>query len=128
MNDWTPGSLLFWFAVAIIVPGVIVHFTLGRKGGHHLFDRDNLSPDQIRNLPFEMVKKRTIWSLKGTAATIVGLAAAMLLYPLGCLIGLPINVFGISDQKLIYYAAGSVVLLVTVGPAIYRKWIREEDD
>lgn len=56
MSEWTQGSL-FWFAVAIIVPGVMVHFALGRKGGHHLFDLDNLSVGQIRNLPFEMAKK-----------------------------------------------------------------------
>lgn len=122
MNNWTPGSLLFWFAVAIVVPGIIVHFTLGRKGGHHLFDKDNLSADQIKNLPFDMVRKRTIWNLKGSAATIIGLAVGMLLYPIACLVGLPINVFGISDQKLILYAAGAVVLVITLGPAVYRRW------
>ncbi|TXT26844.1 MAG: hypothetical protein FD134_371 [Gallionellaceae bacterium] len=127
MNDWTPVSILFWLAVAIVVPGIVVHFTLGRKGGHHLFDKDNLSPDQIRNLPFEMVRKRTIWNLKGSAATMVGLALAMALYPFGCLIGLPINVFGISDQKLVYYATGSVVLALTLGPAIYRKFYEKSD-
>ena len=47
---------------------------------------------------------------------------ALVLYPLGCLIGLPINVFGISEQKLTFYIAGVVVLLITLGPAVYRKW------
>jgi len=122
MNDWTLGSFLFWLAVAIFVPAIIVHFTLGRKGGHRLFDKDNLSKDEIRNLPFDMLRKRTIWNLKGSAAAIVGLAVALTLYPLGCLIGLPINVFGITDETLIFYAAGAVVLLITLGPALYRKW------
>ena len=122
MNNWTLGSFLFWFALAIVVPGVIVHFTLGRKGGHHLFDKDNLSDDQIKNLPFEMVRKRTIWTLKGSAATIIGLGVAIMLYPVACLVGLPINIFGISDQKLIIYAGGVVVVLITLGPAVYRKW------
>ena len=122
MNDWTLGSFLFWLAVAIFVPAIIVHFTLGRKGGHRLFDKDKLSKDEIRSLPFDMLRKRTIWNLKGSAAAIVGLAVALALYPLGCLIGLPINIFGISDEKLIIYAAGAVVLTITLGPALYRKW------
>lgn len=121
MNDWTLGSLLFWLAVAIFVPAIIVHLTLGRKGGHRLFDKDKLSKDEIRNLAFDMLRKRTIWNLKGSAAALVGLAFALALYPLGCLIGLPINIFGISDEKLIIYAAGAIVLLITLGPALYRK-------
>ena len=122
MNDWTLGSFLFWLAVAIFVPAIIVHFTLGRKGGHRLFDKEKLSKDEIRSLPFDMLRKRAIWNLKGSAATIVGLAVALALYPLGCLIGLPINIFGISDEKLIFYAAGAVVLMITLGPALYRNW------
>jgi len=122
MNDWTLGSFLFWLAVAIFVPAIIVHFTLGRKGGHHLFDKDNLSKDEIRNLPFDMLRKRTIWNLKGSVAAIVGLLVVMALYPLGCLMGLPINVFGISDEKLILYAVGVIVLMITLGPTLYRKW------
>lgn len=122
MNNWTFGSFLFWLVVAILVPAIIIHFTLGRKGGHHLFDQDNPSSDEIRELPFDMLKKKMIWNLKGSAAAIVGLALALALYPLGCLIGLPINIFGLSDEKLIYYAAGAIVLLITLGPALYRKW------
>lgn len=122
LNNWTLGSFLFWLAAAIIVPAIIIHFTLGRKGGHRLFDKDNLSKDEIRNLPFDMLRKRTIWNLKESAAAIVGLAVALALYPLGCLIGLPINIFGISDEKLIFYAVGAVVLTITLGPALYRKW------
>jgi hypothetical protein len=125
MNEWTIGSFLFWLVVAILVPGVIVHFTLGRKGGQRLFENQGLSKDEIRNLPLEMVKKRTLWNLKGSTAAFAGLAIAMALYPLGCLIGLPINVFGISDEKLIIYLAGVVVLLITLGPALYRRWRNE---
>lgn len=122
MNDWTLGSFLFWLVVAIFVPAIIVHFTLGRKGGHHLFDKENLSKAEIRNLPFDMLQKKTIWNLKGSAAAIVGLLVVMALYPLGCLMGLPINIFGISDEKLILYTVGVFVLLITLGPALYRKW------
>ncbi len=122
MNDWTLGSFLFWLVVVILVPAVIVRFTLGRKGGHHLFDKDNLSESEIRNLPFDMLRKRTIWNLKGSAAAIVGIGVVLALYPFGCMIGLPINVLGISDEKLVYYAAGAVVLMITLGMALYRKW------
>ncbi len=72
-----------------------------------------------------MLKKRTIWNLKGSAAAIVGLVIALALYPVGCLVGLPINIFGISDEKLIFYTAGAIVLLVTLGPTLYRK-LRQE--
>jgi len=67
-------------------------------------------------------RKRTIWNLKGSAAAIVGLVVALALYPLGCLIGLPINIFGVSDEELILYAVGIIVLIITLGPALYRKW------
>jgi hypothetical protein len=125
MNNWTLGSFLFWLAVAILVPAVVVHFALGRKGGHRLFDKDNLSADEVRKLPLEMLKRRTIWNLKGSAAVIVGLVIALALYPVGCLVGLPINIFGLSDEKLIFYTAGAIVLLVTLGPTLYRK-LRQE--
>jgi hypothetical protein len=111
--------------VAICVPAIGIHFTLGRKGGHRLFDKDNLSKDEIRNLPFDMLRKKTIWNLKGSAAAIVSLAVVLALYPLGCLIGLPINIFGIPDEKLTFYAVGAVVLTITLGPALCRK-LRDE--
>jgi len=122
MNNWTLESFLFWLAVAIFVPAIIIHFTLGRNGGHHLYDNKNLSKDEIRSLPFDMLRKRAIWEMKGSAAIIVGLAVALALYPLGCLVGLPINIFGISDEKLIFYVAGAVALLIIFGAPVYRKW------
>ncbi len=125
MNNWTLGSFLFWLAVAVLVPAIVVHFALGRKGGHRLFDKDNLSREEVRRLPLEMLKKRTIWNLKGSAAAIAGLVIASALYAVGCLVGLPINIFGVSDGKLIIYTAGAIVLLVTLGPALYRKLRRE---
>lgn len=122
MNNWTPGSFFLWLAAASFVPAVIVHFTVGRKGGHHFYDRDNLSGAEIKKLPLDMMKKRTIWQLKGSVAVIAGLSIVLVLYPLSCLIGLPINMLGIPDEKLIIYATGAIVLLVTLVPALYRKW------
>lgn len=122
MNDWTLESFLFWLAVAIFVPAIIVHFTLGQNGGHRLYDNKNLSKDEIRSLPFDMLRRRTIREMKGSATIIAGLAVALALYPLGCLLGLPINLFGIPDEKLIFYIAGAVALLIIFGPSVYRKW------
>ncbi|MRR50403.1 MAG: hypothetical protein EG825_05730 [Rhodocyclaceae bacterium] len=122
MNDWTVGSFLFWLAAAILVPAIIVHFTIGKNGGHRLFEKDDLSKDEIRNLPLEMLRKRTRWNLRGSAAAFFAVAFVMVLYPLGSLIGLPINIFGISDEKLIFYTAAILVLAITLGPAVYRKW------
>lgn len=126
MNDWTSGSFLFWLVVAILVPAISVRFLLGRNGGHRFFENDGLSKEEIRKLPLEMMKRRLVSNLHGSAATMVGLLVALALYPIGCLIGLPINVLGISDEKLILYTAGMVVLLITLGPALYRKWNQDE--
>jgi hypothetical protein len=120
-NDWTLGSFLFWLAIAVAVPAIIAHLTVGRKGGHHLLDR-GLSDEEIRQRPFTMFKRRTTRSLRGSAAIAVGMAAALALYPLGCLLGIPINVFGMSDQALMFCVAGAVVLAITLAPAVYRRW------
>lgn len=120
MNDWSLGGLLAWFAAAIFVPALLVKLTLGRKGGHRLFD-DDPSVKDVRALPLEMTRRRTVWKLKGSAAMLAGLGMALVLYPVACLLGLPINAFGWPREKLIYYTIGVIVLVATLGPAVYRK-------
>lgn len=122
MKDWSPGSLLIAFVLAVLVPALLARFTLGRKGGHHLFDRDGLTPEEIRRLPLEMARRRTVWSIKGLLAALVAFAIVLVGYPLACLIGLPVNVFGISREKLLYALAIAAVLGITLGPALWRKW------
>lgn len=122
MSNWTAGSFLFWLAVVIIVPGLVIQFTLGRKGGHHLYDKDKLSQRQIKNIPYEMIKKRTVWGLKGSASALVTLALVALLYPLACLLGLPTTVLGISRDKLFLFTAIVLVFLIRFGPILYRKF------
>lgn len=122
MHDWTLGSFLFWLLIAIAVPALLVHFTLGRNGGHHLFAKDRLTSEATRKLPLTMLKNTTRWRLKGSAATLLGLMVALVLYPLGCMIGLPINVFGIPDETFVYLVALGVAVLVMLGPVLYRKW------
>jgi hypothetical protein len=122
MNNWSPGSVVFWFALAIFVPALLVHFTLGRKGGHHLFDKDGLTPEETRKLPLDILHRRIGRQVQGSKAVLAGLLVVVVLYPLGCRLGLPINVFGIPEQKLNIYIIGLVVLGLTLGPALYRKW------
>lgn len=122
MNNLSLGTLLMWFAIVIFVPAIVIHFTLGRKGGHHLYDDRKLSPEEIRRMPFEMSRRKTIWHLKGAATTIAAVLIVAVGYPLGCLVGLPINALGISDRKLTYFAIIGVVVALTLGPTLYRKW------
>lgn len=122
MNNWSLGSVFFWLVPAIFVPALLVHFTLGRRGGHHLFDKDGLTPEETRKLPLDILRRRIGRQVKGSKAVLAGLLAVAVLYPLGCRLGLPINVFGIPEQKLNIYIIGVVVLGLTLGPALYRKW------
>lgn len=117
MTHWTLGEFLFWLLIAILVPALIVHFTLGRNGGHHLFDKDGLSPKEIRDLPFKMFRRREERKFKSSLALLIGLVAAMVVYPLGCIVGIPINVFGISDQTLFYMIAGGVAVAILFATA-----------
>ena len=122
MKDWTLGTFLFWLLVAIVVPGIVIHFALGRRGGHRLFDKDGMSADEVRRLPLDMTKRRIGWQLRGSAAALAALALVAALYPLACLLGLPVNLFGIANDKLLWWLAGVVVLAITLGPALLRKW------
>ena len=114
MNDWTLGSFLFWLAVVIAVPGVIIHFTLGRRGGHHLFDKDGLSADELRRLPLTMTGRRIRRDITSSAATLTALVVVLALYPAACLIGVPINVLGIAPGKLVWWLVGGVAVVMLV--------------
>jgi hypothetical protein len=116
MNDFTPASFLFWIAVAVLVPALVVHFTLGRKGGHHLWDGNRLSPDEIRNLPFDMARKRTARSLKSSATAVIGLLLALALYRM--LRG----VVDVPQGKFLLCVGGAIVLVLVLGPVLHRKF------
>jgi len=116
MNNWSTGSVLFALLLAVFVPALVIHFTLGRKGGHHLFK--DVPEKKIGDLPFEMMRFKIRNNLRGSFATLVGLGVALALYALACKVGLPLNVFGLSDQKLTFAIALGVGLLVIAGLAI----------
>ena len=114
MTHWTLGEFLFWLALAIFVPAIIIHFTLGRNGGHRLFEKDGMTPEEIRGLPYQMLRKKLARQGRGAIGVLAGLAVALVLYPLGCLVGMPVNVFGFSDQTLFWLVTGGVIAIAAL--------------
>lgn len=114
MNNWTPGSFLLALAAAILLPALIVHFTLGRKGGHQMF-RD-LPPEKVRDLPFAMLRSRLRNDLRGSLATLAGIGFALAVYPLACRWGVPINFLGLSERQLVFslILGGGLLFIVVV--------------
>lgn len=116
MADWGTGSVILALLLVVFIPALLVHFTLGRNGGHHLFK--NVPKEKIRDLPYEMMRSRIRRDLRSSFATLVGLCVALVLYPLGCRLGLPINFLGLSDQALVFYVTVGVGLLILIGYSI----------
>lgn len=107
-------EFLFWLVLAIYVPALLVHFTLGRNGGHRLFEKDGLTPEEVRALPFQMLSRKLERQGRSAFAVLMGMAVALVVYPLGCLIGLPLNALGLSNQTLFYLIVGGVVVALTL--------------
>jgi len=80
VTHWTLGEFLFWLVLAIFVPATIIHFTLGRNGGHRLFEKDGLTPEEIRDLPCQMLRRKLAWQGRSAFGVLVGLAVALMLY------------------------------------------------
>ena len=91
MSDWSLSSFLMALLVAIFVPALIIHFTLGRNGGHHLFK--DMPKDKVKDLPLEMLRSRLRHQFHGSFATLIGLGVTLALYPLACKLGFPLNIF-----------------------------------
>lgn len=112
----TTGETLLALIAAVLVPGIIVHFTLGRNGGHDLLK--GIPKRDIRGLPLKVSTDQIKRNLRGSLATLIGLGVAALLYPMGCMLGLPINVFGIPDDKFVLlFALGVALVIVAVAKA-----------
>jgi hypothetical protein len=75
MEDWSAGQVIVALILAVLVPGIVIHFTLGRNGGHHMFD--DMSPEERRNMPIEMAKRTIKNRLIGGFGVLVGLAVAV---------------------------------------------------
>ena len=113
MNDMTPGSVLLALVLAVLIPALIIHFTLGRNGGHHLFK--NMPKDKVKELPLAMMRSRIRNNLRGSFAMFVGLGVALSLYPLACKLGLPLNVFGLTDEQFVFSVTLGIGMLVIAG-------------
>lgn len=118
----TTGQTLLALLAAIIVPGLIVHFTLGRQGGHHLFG--NLPPEEAKRLPQKYLDDQLRRQGRGATSTLLALVVALTVYPLACRLGLPLNAWGLSPTQLFWWTAGGVVVLVAL---LRRRW-REHSD
>jgi hypothetical protein len=71
MDTWSPLQVILALLAAIFIPGILVHFTLGRNGGHHLFEK-NLSQEEIKSLPLSMLSFRIRNNLIGSLAVLIG--------------------------------------------------------
>jgi hypothetical protein len=118
MPHWTLVSFLAALLLAIFVPALIIHLTIGRKGGHSFFK--SVPKEEMKSLPFKMLNSRIRNQLVGSSATLIGLAIALTLYPLACIIGMPLHKFGLSDNQFVFAVTLGIVLLVRIGFAIYR--------
>jgi itaconate CoA-transferase len=114
MNHWTPGSFFLALAAVILLPALVIHYTLGRKGGHHLFG--DLPREKARDLPFAMLRFNLRNDLRGSLATLAGLGLALAAYPLACRLGLPINFLGLSEKQLFFapFLGGGLLVLVVL--------------
>ncbi|WP_374690756.1 hypothetical protein [Accumulibacter sp.] len=120
MNHWTPGSFFLALAAAILLPALIIHFTLGRKGGHQLFG--DLPREKVRDLPFAMLRFRLRNDLRGSVATLAGIGFALAVYPLACRWGLPINFLGLSERQLVFaLVLGGGLLCIAVVALLRRR-------
>jgi hypothetical protein len=107
MENFSNVQIILLLVLAVLIPGIIVHFTLGRKGGHHLFEKD-LTKGEIRDLPFSMLTFRTRNNLIGSLVVLLGTATVIYISKIVC------NAFGVTSEKDFWIIAGlfSVTYLV----------------
>jgi len=92
MESWTLLQIIISLALAIFIPAFLIKFTLGKNGGHHLYDKE-LSPDQIKKLPFTFAYTNAKNKLVGSLITLVGLSFVLLLLNFVC------NAFGLANNQ-----------------------------
>lgn len=83
MDTWSPLQVILALLAAIFIPGILVHFTLGRNRGHHLFD-EKLSREEIKDLPFSMLSFRIRNNLIGSLAVLIGGGAVIFILSTIC--------------------------------------------
>jgi hypothetical protein len=103
MSHWTVGSFLLAFAGVVALSGAL---------GSLL--RRTLHPDRPPRDPMAIVVERTRPRIQGTAAMLVGLAVALVAFPLASRIGLPIHLAGLSVSQSFFAVVLGVGLLALV--------------
>lgn len=110
MSSWTLGKFLLALLGATFIPAIIIHFTLGRNGGHHLFKGERK--------PFEFARRYHKKKMLGSLYALIGLFFAVALYPLACILGYPMSHFSLNHGQLntwiIAGAALSAAVLVGI--------------
>jgi predicted RND superfamily exporter protein len=119
MTHWTPGMFLGALVAVIFIPALVLYFTVGRKGGHHLYDKDNLSPEEIRELPFRVSRKLFFLDIKGTLAALIALAIAGGLYSAAHKAGVHLT------PKAIFPIAAGVVGVAILFNILTGRWGRK---
>jgi hypothetical protein len=118
MDTWSPFQVILALLAAIFIPGILVHFTLGRNSGHHLFD-ESLSKEEIKNLPFSMLSFRIRNNLIGSLAVLIGGAGVIFILNTIC------GALGIETSRDLWIAVAtlSFFALVIIRLALLRKKI-----
>ena len=118
MDTWSPLQVILALLAAIFIPGILVHFTLGRNGGHHLFDQ-SLSREEVKNLPFSMLSFRIRNNLIGSLAILIGGGAVLFILNTIC------GALGIETSRDFWVAVAlfSFFALVVIRLFLLRKKI-----
>jgi len=98
---WTLSSFLVAL-VAVIFGAAGVGFVLQRV----------FFPNLKIESPVETLVRHERNKLRRSAGVLVGLLSAMVFYPLGCILNINLNIFGLSDKVLTFWLILAPSLLV----------------
>lgn len=116
MEQWTLSQIILAFVAVIFIPGIIVHFTLGKNGGHHLFDEE-LTPEEIKKLPYTMLYFRTKHKLISSSVLAISLLIILTIQRTFC------TFIGLSQETNFWVSVTVVtsLLLFFVHNLMYKK-------
>ncbi|HHI79786.1 MAG TPA: hypothetical protein ENK02_07375 [Planctomycetes bacterium] len=101
MSDWPLGFILLAFAGAILIPALVIRFTIGRNGGHHY---------EGLGSAMEFTRRYHQKKMAGSKFALVVLALLLLMYPLSCKLGFAIPSLDLSQGNSDLYVWGALAL------------------